>query len=298
MIAGVDEAGKGAVLGPLVVAAVAAPDWETVAVLGERDSKGLSPRRREAVCAEIVATLPFAVVEVPADAIDAARIRETMNGIVAGAHAEALRRLAASGARFVVAYLDACDVREGRYTATVGRQTRVRLHRGRKSPCRRPAGGRRGSLDRGEGPPRSSPPGPRRRARPARKRVSVRPGDLPLSRRLPRGRRPPASVRPSELAHGHRSSASPGADDPRLIRDDHLSPCPTMLVGMDWVTVALILLAVTAYAAVVFYVRRRIAAEEAAAEADEAMPEGEKTPRPKARAGSLNMSCSTARSSR
>ncbi|MEN6341572.1 MAG: ribonuclease HII [Methanospirillum sp.] len=122
MIAGVDEAGKGAVLGPLVVAAVAASDWEAVASLGERDSKALTPRRREAVCAEIVEALPFAVVEVPADAIDLARGRETMNGIVAGAHAAALRTLFVAGHRIAVAYLDACDVREGRYAATVGRQ--------------------------------------------------------------------------------------------------------------------------------------------------------------------------------
>ncbi len=122
MIAGVDEAGKGAVLGPLVVAAVAAPDWEAVAVLGERDSKALTQRRREAICAEIVATLPFAVVEVPADAIDAARSHETMNAIVAGAHAAVLRELKAAGYRIAVAYLDACDVREGRYAVTVGRQ--------------------------------------------------------------------------------------------------------------------------------------------------------------------------------
>ncbi len=45
-----------------------------------------------------------------------------------------------------------------------------------------------------------------------------------------------------------------------------------MLVGMDWVTIGLILLAVTAYAAVVVYVRRRIAAEKAAGPA-EGMPE-------------------------
>ena len=122
MIAGVDEAGKGAVLGPLVVAAVAAESWDAVAVLGERDSKALAPRRREALCAEIVEALPFAVVEVPADAIDAARACETMNAIVAGAHAEALRRLAAAGCRVAVAHLDACDVREGRYAATVGGQ--------------------------------------------------------------------------------------------------------------------------------------------------------------------------------
>ena len=122
MIAGVDEAGKGAVLGPLVVAAVAADTWDAVAVLGERDSKALAPRRREALCAEIVDSLSFAVVEVSADAIDAARGHETMNAIVAGAHAESLRRLSESGHRVTVAYLDACDVREGRYAATVGGQ--------------------------------------------------------------------------------------------------------------------------------------------------------------------------------
>ena len=87
----------------------------------------------------------------------------------------------------------------------------------------------------------------------------------------------PSFVR-ARLAHGHGPPAGPGADDPQLIRDDLLSPCPTMLVGMDWVTVALILLAVTAYAAVVFYVRRRIAAEEAAAGEDEAVPEGGENP--------------------
>lgn len=47
-----------------------------------------------------------------------------------------------------------------------------------------------------------------------------------------------------------------------------------MLVGMDWVTIGLILLAVTTYAAVVFYVRHRIAAEEAAGAAPAAGPDG------------------------
>ena len=122
MIAGVDEAGKGAVLGPLVVAAVGAPDWETVRELGRRDSKGLSPRRREAVYDEIVTSLPFAVVERTAAAIDAARSRTTMNAIVADGHASAIRSLVADGHPVRVAYLDACDVREGRYATTVARQ--------------------------------------------------------------------------------------------------------------------------------------------------------------------------------
>ncbi len=122
MIAGVDEAGKGSVLGPLVVAAVGAPDWATVRELGRRDSKGLTPRRREALYDEIIAALPFALVERTAAAIDTARRHESMNTIVAGAHAAALEGLFAGGHSIRVAYLDACDVREGRYATTVGRQ--------------------------------------------------------------------------------------------------------------------------------------------------------------------------------
>ncbi len=122
MIAGVDEAGKGAVLGPLVVAALAAPDWEAVRVFGRRDSKALTPRKRESLYDEIVAVLPFAVEERTASEIDTARRVESMNAIVAGAHASALGRLISEGLAISVAYLDACDVREGRYATEVGRR--------------------------------------------------------------------------------------------------------------------------------------------------------------------------------
>lgn len=122
MIAGVDEAGKGAVLGPLVVAALAAPDWEAVREFGRRDSKALNPRKREALYEEIVAVLPFAVEDRSATEIDTARRHESMNTIVAGAHATALRRLVLEGLPISIAYLDACDVREGRYATDVGRR--------------------------------------------------------------------------------------------------------------------------------------------------------------------------------
>ncbi len=122
MIAGVDEAGKGAVIGPLVVAALAAPDWEAVREFGRRDSKALNPRQREALYEEIVAALPFAVEDRSATEIDTARRHESMNAIVAGAHAAALRRLVLEGLPISIAYLDACDVREGRYATDVGRR--------------------------------------------------------------------------------------------------------------------------------------------------------------------------------
>ncbi|MEC7930359.1 MAG: ribonuclease HII [Candidatus Thermoplasmatota archaeon] len=46
LVAGLDEAGRGPVLGPMAVAIVATDDEEALRKLGVRDSKQLSPRRR------------------------------------------------------------------------------------------------------------------------------------------------------------------------------------------------------------------------------------------------------------
>lgn len=48
-VAGIDEAGRGPVIGPLVVAGVAAPDPSVFKEIGCKDSKLLSPERREAL---------------------------------------------------------------------------------------------------------------------------------------------------------------------------------------------------------------------------------------------------------
>ena len=47
-IAGVDEAGRGACAGPLVVAAVILRDLNSKALEAVRDSKELTPKKREA----------------------------------------------------------------------------------------------------------------------------------------------------------------------------------------------------------------------------------------------------------
>ena len=47
MICGVDEAGKGSVLGPLVVAGISVTSEERLADLGVKDSKLLSAKERE-----------------------------------------------------------------------------------------------------------------------------------------------------------------------------------------------------------------------------------------------------------
>jgi ribonuclease HII len=114
-ICGVDEAGKGPVLGPMVIAAVACSNQQELADLGVMDSKALSPKRRSELFALIKARFPYTVAIRTAADIDQLRTEMTMNEITARAHAEVVRNLECSEA-----YLDACDVNEERYGRTVG----------------------------------------------------------------------------------------------------------------------------------------------------------------------------------
>lgn len=114
MICGVDEAGKGAVLGPMVVAGVACDDPAVFETWGVRDSKTLTPKRREALFERIRASFPFAVVVISAEEIDSLRATATMNAIVARAHATVIDRLRPSRA-----IVDACDVNPIRYREMV-----------------------------------------------------------------------------------------------------------------------------------------------------------------------------------
>lgn len=71
VVAGTDEAGRGASAGPLVVAAVSLPDGDRGRVPGLADSKLLSAAQREAVYAQVVRrALDWQVVVVPSTEID------------------------------------------------------------------------------------------------------------------------------------------------------------------------------------------------------------------------------------
>ena len=114
VICGVDEAGKGSVLGPMVIAAVGAEDESVLYGLPVKDSKLLSAKQREALYPEIAARCHVATVIVPAVLIDTSRAGITMNECVARAHAAAIRKI-----RPATAYVDACDVNAARYAEMV-----------------------------------------------------------------------------------------------------------------------------------------------------------------------------------
>ena len=54
MFCGVDEAGRGSAMGPLVVGVVYVESDDRLADIGVKDSKKLTPKRREAMYDEIV----------------------------------------------------------------------------------------------------------------------------------------------------------------------------------------------------------------------------------------------------
>jgi ribonuclease HII len=114
VICGVDEAGKGSVLGPMVIAAVAVPAEDALDDLGVKDSKLLSPRERERLYPLIRKRAKVATVRLDSPDIDAIRVEMTLNAAVARAHAQAINRLSPS-----LAYVDACDVNCFRYAEMV-----------------------------------------------------------------------------------------------------------------------------------------------------------------------------------
>jgi ribonuclease HII len=70
-IAGVDEAGRGACAGPLVVAALILKDPKSVALKEVRDSKELTAEKREALFDLVISeSASYAIIEIPPTEID------------------------------------------------------------------------------------------------------------------------------------------------------------------------------------------------------------------------------------
>ena len=117
---GVDEAGKGPVLGSMFAAAVRAP--ADAIPEGVRDSKELAPERREELAAALRAEERVAVglAEVTPSRIDDPET--DMNTLTVAAHAEALDAVAVAGD---TTYLDAGDVNAVRFERRVSERLRT-----------------------------------------------------------------------------------------------------------------------------------------------------------------------------
>jgi ribonuclease HII len=121
LIAGLDDAGRGSVIGPLIIGGVTFQDSEIPKLksLGVKDSKALTPRRRTILSQEIKSLAArWEIVEIsPAD-IDKIVFRGRklyrLNWLEAVTMAEVIKKLQPD-----VAYVDASDVNEERFAQQI-----------------------------------------------------------------------------------------------------------------------------------------------------------------------------------
>jgi len=107
MLCGIDEAGRGPVLGPMVVAGVLIESDAPLRQLNVRDSKKLTPERREALAPEIMKLAKYEVVVISADEIDKVRAQMSLNDFEAKVFADIITKMKPE-----TAYVDAADVDE------------------------------------------------------------------------------------------------------------------------------------------------------------------------------------------
>lgn len=113
MILGVDEAGRGPVIGPMVVCGVAidSESIKEVESMGLKDSKLLTPKKREEFALKIKDACRYELIVVEAGQIDM-RVpnEETLNVLEVECFSSVIKAIKPK-----VAYVDACDVNAERF---------------------------------------------------------------------------------------------------------------------------------------------------------------------------------------
>jgi len=111
MICGVDEAGRGPVFGPLVIAGVTIQDDSELKEIGVRDSKKLTPNKREILAEKIRGIAEkYEIVIISASDIDDMRKVMTLNELEVSAFSKIIEKL-----RPDVCYVDSADVNQERF---------------------------------------------------------------------------------------------------------------------------------------------------------------------------------------
>ena len=120
-ICGVDEAGRGSMLGPLVVAGItiSKSKIKLLKKLGVRDSKKLSPAAREYLYKKIIETVDnYHVIRIPPRVIDKIVANHSLNHLEAKYMARVISKLSPS-----TAFVDSCDVNSKRFGKEISELT-------------------------------------------------------------------------------------------------------------------------------------------------------------------------------
>lgn len=112
-ICGVDDAGRGSMLGPLVIAGISLnkKDIRRLFLLGVKDSKQLTPKSREELYKKIIALVDdYYVTKISPKIIDASVKKHGLNHLEAKYMAKVISKLNPD-----TSYVDSCDVNPQRF---------------------------------------------------------------------------------------------------------------------------------------------------------------------------------------
>ncbi|MBE8540504.1 ribonuclease HII [Geoglobus acetivorans] len=133
-IAGIDEAGKGPVIGPLVVCGVACDEesLKRLSEIGVRDSKKLTPKRRREIAEELKKLVNWETVVIQPSELDRMMEEKTINEILKETCARIISRLNPD-----MVFVDSFDVKPERLAKELERLTGKRVvakHYGEEEP--------------------------------------------------------------------------------------------------------------------------------------------------------------------
>ncbi len=129
LVCGVDEAGRGAMLGPLVVAGVAISKSKIkkLASMGIKDSKQLSPKQRNLLYKKIIEFADdYYISKINPKTIDRSVNRHELNNLEAKYMAKVISKLHAD-----MSFVDSCDVnpkRFGRKISSLTGNSKIHSH--------------------------------------------------------------------------------------------------------------------------------------------------------------------------
>jgi len=112
-ICGIDDAGRGPMLGPLVIAGISLDKKKLrkLTALGVKDSKKLSPKLRESLYKKIIDIVDdYYVAKISPRSIDASVKKHCLNGLEAKYMAKVVSKLNPD-----ISYVDSCDVNPKRF---------------------------------------------------------------------------------------------------------------------------------------------------------------------------------------
>ncbi|KFM19623.1 Ribonuclease HII protein [Marine Group I thaumarchaeote SCGC AAA799-P11] len=112
-VCGVDDAGRGSMLGPLVISGISIDKRKLrkLSSLGVKDSKKLSPKNRELLYKKIIKLVDdYYITKIPPRSIDASVKRHGLNELEAKYMAKVVSKLNPD-----TSYVDSCDVNPKRF---------------------------------------------------------------------------------------------------------------------------------------------------------------------------------------